>query len=240
MQNRTAIVAATALAALGASTAQAGLIIDTFNTTQTVEIAAGGANPAMNSDSVVTGLESIGGTRDIILQRTDGLQLLSTRVNINNGIFDFGAEPGVGGNVTIIYDAGMDGLLDPSGLDGADLTQGGIDDALCIAFRYDLVLEVTVTVYTDESQVSTRSFTFFGPSGFGGPFNEVLLPYASFVPILGGGADFANIGAIEIYAETSEDSLGADFQLDIIKTVPTPGALALMGLAGLASSRRRR
>lgn len=240
MQNRTAIVAASALTALGATAAHAGMIIDTFNTTQTLEIAAGGANPAMTSGGVATGAESIGGARDVMLMRTDGLQLLSTRVNINAGILDFGAEPGVGGSLTVWYDGGMDGSLNHTGLEGVDLTDGGIDDALCIEFRYDLVLDLTVTIYTDDGNASSRTFTFFGPSGFGGPFNQAILTFASFTPILGGGADFTNVGAIELYAETTLDSLGADFQLDIVKTVPTPGALALVGLAGLACVRRRR
>jgi len=239
MQNRTAIVAASALTALGATAVHAGMIIDTFNTTQELEIAAGGGNPAMTTGGVATGAESIGGARDIMLMRTDGAQLLSTRVNINAGIFDFGAEPGVGGSVTVWYDGGMDGSLDPLGLDGIDLTDDGIDNAFCIEFRYDLVLDLTVRVYTDEASASERTFTFFGPAGFGGPFNQVILDFGSFVPFLGGGADFTNVGAIELYATTTEDSLGADFQLDIVKTVPAPGALALMGLAGLAGRRRR-
>ncbi|HBS29206.1 MAG TPA: hypothetical protein DEB06_07080 [Phycisphaerales bacterium] len=238
MQKQATIVAAVVLGALGASAAHAGILIDSFNTDQTLQIDPGGVNPSSMMNGVATGAESIGGARAAMLMRTDGLQLLSTRVNITKGLLEFGAEPGVGGSVTVWYDGDSDTDLNPSGLGGADLTDGGIDDALSIAFRYDLAIDMTVRVYSGEGAVSELTFSFAGPAGFVGPFNTAILPYAAFVPVVGAGADFTNVGAISFFASTGEQ-FGADFQLDDIKTVPSPGAaLALLALTGLKRRRR--
>lgn len=237
-----ALVATSALSVLAGSTAQAGMLIDSFNTTQSVSVGPGGGNPLSMTDGVMTLVESIGGARVVQLTRTEGMALLSTRVNIENGIFGFGAEPAVGGNVTVWYDGDTDASLNGSGLGGVDFTEGGLNQSIRVAYRYDLAIEFRVRVYTDDTNFSDAVFTFSGASGFNVPFNEELLTFASFVPTGGAGADFTNVGALEFYAQT-DSMLAADFQLDYIELtqdVPAPSALGAFALAGIAAARRRR
>lgn len=237
-----ALVAASALSVLAGTTAHAGMLIDSFNTTQSLSVGPGGGNPLSATDGVVTALDSVGGTRELTLTRTDGVSLLSTRVNIEAGIFGFGAEPGVGGSVEAWYDGGNDMAFNPTGLGGLDFTEGGMNLSVRVAYRYDLPIDFVVRIYTDGANYSEAIFSFAGTPGFAVPFNEALIPFAAFVTVAGTGADFTNVGALTFYAET-DSMLGADFQLDYIdltRDVPAPSALALLGMGGLAIARRRR
>lgn len=243
MKNGNVVGAVCALVALSGATAQAAMLIDSFDTFQNLQLGPGGGNPLTGTDAVATGADAIGGARVIELTRTTGALALATRVNIENGIFGFGAEPGVGGSVRVWYDGNTDLDLDPEGLGGLDITEGGGNASIKFSYRYDLPLTILVTVYTDADNFSTASFTFSETPGFAGPFHDVLLPFFSFVPT-GSGADFTNVGAISFYAETTGDTLGADFQLGDITAVPeipAPGAVALLLTgAGLLAGRRRR
>ncbi|HBS29207.1 MAG TPA: hypothetical protein DEB06_07085 [Phycisphaerales bacterium] len=232
-----------ALFASAGTVVQAGMLLDSFSTTQQISIGPGGVNPATASSSVGTGGTSVGGARTLELTRDTGGTVVATRVNIDAGILGFGTEPGVGGGLMAIYDGDLDPALNPTGLGGVDFTESGDNASVRVTYRYDLALEFFVTVYTDAGNASRASFVFGGTAGFNGPFNVALLPFASFTPILGAGADFTNIGAMTFSASTTSPTLGADFQLDTIdltREVPTPGALALIGLAGVVVAGRRR
>jgi len=237
-----ALGAAAALSLLAGATANAGMIIDSFGTTQSLSVGPGGGNPLSATDGVAA-VDAVGGTRELTLTRTDGVSLLSTRVNIEAGIFGFGAEPGVGGSVEAWYDGTDDMTFDPMGLGGMDFTEGGMNMSVRIAYRYDLAVDFRVRIYTDAANFSEAIFNFSaGTPGFNVPFNEMLLPFGAFVTVAGSGADFTNVGALTFYAET-DSMLGADFQLDYIdltRDVPAPSALALLGVGALACSRRRR
>jgi MYXO-CTERM domain-containing protein len=76
------------------------------------------------------------------------------------------------------------------------------------------------------------------PGGIFGAVDVDVL-YSAFSVAGGTGADFSNVGAIDL--GIFPDLAGTDLQIDFIKTdVPSPGPLALAGLAGILGTTRRR
>lgn len=188
--------------------------IDTFTTLQNpLE-----ANAGMTTDSsTVLAAEAVGGERDMLVTYTGGPNPFSDVSAFVFDVISHAQDPDVFGSTLVQWD-GADGslTLDATGLGGIDMTQAGDHNAVALTIvSADLNAVLTFTVYTDGSNYST--FTEVLPSG---ATNQLLvLPFDAFTDT-GTGADFTNVGAVEMLIDgTASSSL--DVQIDVLETIST-------------------
>jgi hypothetical protein len=237
-------VAALLLVAVTTSAARsATIMIDDFVTQQSSLATA--AAPA--NSSTASAPEAIGGERDMQVALISGKTALSLNVNPFGGellIHDSGAQ--VRGYSLTVWD-GMDMdpiALDPAGLGGLDLTDGGRNDKIRLSqVTADLTGSMLLTVY-DSSDASGNTWSQAVVALPGGIFAsaDIDVPFTNFTNVgAGGAASFANVGAISMRIEnTTTGSL--DVEMASIFAVPEPAAclLATFGLLGLLIPLRRR
>jgi uncharacterized repeat protein (TIGR01451 family) len=194
-----------------------GASIDSFDvTSQTVSVSS--LLPATNNSSLLA-VEAIGGERDILVELISGPGDVEMRVlHLDRPLLTFSADSGAVGRGVASWD-GIDSdgnQVDPIGLNGFDLTEDGAN--LGIEFLQGADLSggiLTLTVYTDADNFSFHSQ----------PIPQTPLGTADIVTVFwfddfligaGTGADFANVGAIEL------EILGVpamDAQVDEIGTI---------------------
>ncbi|TVQ51061.1 MAG: hypothetical protein EA377_13360 [Phycisphaerales bacterium] len=188
------------------------------------------ANP--NQVISETGLNNVfGGTRttEITLTNAGIPQADDIRISVfmTPGIFDYRSTSEASGFLSLTYDAGGAGL-------GIDLSnQIGLDiDFLSFDLGNGIPMPVTATVSDGMNSASL----------------EISLTSAGAQVITFDFMDFSNIGSVDLSAIQSisfdfDAGNAADFRIDQIVTtgvIPAPGALALLGIAGLLGMRRRR
>jgi hypothetical protein len=235
-------LAAAILAAVSFQPVQAAIMIDDFITFQ--EITATASVPTASSS--VAAPEVIGGERDMSVSLVSGFTTLSLSVNPFGGdllVHDSGAS--VIGSSTIVWD-GPDGdptALDPTGLGGVDLTDGGMLDKFRLSYLLaDLTGEVTMTVYdaSDATGDTWSQTTMILPGGIFAPV-DVDAAYTDFATAgPNGAASFNNVGAISMsIANTSTGSL--DVLISRVQCVPEPsaGILSMLGIGGAFLPLRR-
>lgn len=231
----------TALVAGGfLQTSQGAILIDDFNTVQTITVTSGGANPKTATSSSAAPF-AIGGTRDFIVTRVGGLSTITTSSNpFGGGAFYHESGSATTGSTTIYYDGTADALLDTDGLGGVNLTDV---TGLGYAFFFENVLAdlgafIGIRVYSDSGdplEYSEASTTV----PVGGAFTDITVPFSIFTSGPNGPADFSSVGAIEItIGNGSIPSL--DFQMDSITIIPESSSTALLLGAGLLAFRRKR
>jgi hypothetical protein len=145
-------------------------------------------------------------------------------------LFEQGSTTGRGVG-SIIYDGGSAGsTVDPTGLGGVDLTDGGtLTDFAFI--NMDVVgpgLVLTINLYDFTTSLAS-TYSQLLPNGFSG---DLLIPYASF----SNPATAMNVGAIEIIDGTINASAdGSDVSFDLLSStsVPEPAFASLVLLCGL-------
>lgn len=186
------------------------LVIDSFETPQFVtQLGLGSASNT--ADQSVGSLQ--GGERDLLVTVTSGGGTLNADVDLSiAGALSHMAAGLVRGTTLVTYDGDDNDatVLDPTGLGGLDLSNGGADGTLYVVVPFaDHSAGVVITVYTDGSNCST--LTRIVPSGLSGsdfPLS-LIFPFSDFT--LGGGcagvADFSNVGAITLLIDGT--SLGA-------------------------------
>jgi hypothetical protein len=224
------LVLAFALVLLGLSPAQASPIsqalpvaIDSFATAQPLIQLLAPGDVGNTTQSTAVGAGILGGERDIQISMTAGAipgNRLSTVVG--GDLLGIGFEPTVQGTVQVQWD-GPDGdpnNLDPVGLGGFDLTQGGTQiEFLIDIFSDDLAANLVFEVFSDAGNASIFTLNLAGAI----TNQNRLIPFAAFTPSLGAGADFTNVGAITL---TITSLTELDLVLDSIGTngpiPPTP------------------
>ncbi|MCL4206106.1 MAG: DUF11 domain-containing protein [Pirellulaceae bacterium] len=173
--------------------------IDSFDVTaQTVEVSS--LVPTSNSDSVAAS-EAIGGERDIFVELTAGAGDIEMKVrHLNRPILSFSADSGAVGRGIVTWD-GPDNdadQLDADGLGGYDLTENGANLGIRLLQGADLPGGlVTVRVYTDAGNFSTFSQSI-PQTPLGTADVETIFWFAGFTVAAGSGADFTDVGAIEL------------------------------------------
>lgn len=217
------------------------LLIDDFSTAQAVAV----LDPATTASNQFTGAGIVGAERDLTATRSSGF---GVTVGASDGRLVYQHVVGGSGTGSVVWD-GADGAstLDATGLGGMDFTEAGAADA----FGLDILLnDVSVTlnfsVYTDAVNFSTASVVLPGnlppDPGF-----QLVVEFSDFVVGGGTGADFSNIGAVELFFDGSVTPV-LGVELDNFETIlaplfvpePTSGALLLGGLLGIAWRRPRR
>jgi uncharacterized repeat protein (TIGR01451 family) len=178
-----------------------GQTIDSFDSTQVVDVSP--PLPA-STPSTLNDPDVMGGERDMFVELTEGSDIWSSVSLISaQGYMRLASGSLVSGNAKIVWD-GQDGSatsVNPTGLGGLDFTQfqgntmtgivlnAGADHPNCV---------VKLKVYTNGGQWTEYTATV--PESAGGAatklftFNFNSTPSSS----AGGGADFSNVGAVEL------------------------------------------
>ena len=184
----------------------AGTVIDTFGDPVVPQVAsANSGTPTAFSSALVS---AIGGERDLVAQHGTGGLNVELSANAVANTLALSSGTGTSGSGTASWD-GVDGAaaLDPTGLGGIDLTDGGSSEGFIINRNGDFVGSLTITVHTDGT--SSSSITTTVPTTAA----EIYLPYSTFTGS-GGGADFSNVGAVEM---SISGPAGFDGEVDLFQ-----------------------
>ena len=228
------------LFALFDSSAEAIVVIDDFNSSYSITIP--GTTPgATGVDSFTATSEAIGGERDIYLERTTG-NSGAVSMDISQSLasqLSYASAPFTSGNLLLVYD-GMDGssILNPTGLGGIDITQGGLNTGIFLRSASDLGSNITFSIYTDADHFSLLTMPINANPSFA--FTDYFASFNLFSSMGSmGGADFTNVGAISLLLDGS--TAGTDVSIaTVIATVPEPGSCILIFSAGLMLLMRRK
>ncbi len=215
----------------------AALVIDDFSTPQMATVS--GARP--RAFSSVNAPEALGGNRELRVRRTSpnrGTAQLDVGTSLAPGAA-FSLGFGTAGIASIVWD-GLDQsrVLNPRGLCGLDLTEGGINDRFSLLAMADLGTEVTVRVYSGRRDWSEATLQI--PAGLRA-FQPFELPFDEFMARCGSnGADFTRIGAVSLTFAGCES---LDVGIRYFAVVPEPGtwlvALGLLGSGSFIAIRRK-
>ncbi len=208
--------------------AEAALLIDGFATSQTVGV-GGGISSAFNATLAP---EALGGERDIEVTRTSPSGSITVDVFMSS--VEYAASFTAQGNARIVWDgADASALIDPVGLGGLDLTQGGAHDRFFFDAGSDLGTMFYLTVF--DSVGGTHQTGVNIAPGF--VIANYALPFSLFPRV-----DFSQIRAIalDMAGPTSGvDSIILGNFAVVPEARPWLAAVALAGLFGLGAIRRR-
>lgn len=250
------------------ATANAGIVIDSFDAVGQVAL-AGGSLVATSVDSGAAtsaanaAIAPIANSRNRRVARASWTstgdngfstaekanRFASTIVDTASGTanFNFGGKlDGATGQLT--YNAAVGASMDFAsygygiGLSGFLSGSTGITDPYMQGLTLDLVLVDTAGI--------VANYTFFGYSGtaFDGLNGNLVASFADFLPTNPDETfDFTRVASFSVnfafqsnYFGASTPDVVGSYQLSSISIVPAPGAVALLAAAGLVGMRRRR
>lgn len=138
---------------------------------------------------------------------------------------------------------GVDGSasLNNSGLGGLNLSAQGDRFTVDAGFREAGTL--FFDVYSNGSTDFSRYTLNYGPQGFPRNLFAIDIPFADFVTLFGSGADFSNVGAIELSSPINNNFLILDnfsVQFSPVPEMETYGAFAALGCFGFVMMKRLR
>ncbi len=248
-----------------ASLSAAPIVIDAFGTDQN-QIQVGPGQPGNNpwtAGSGVAAPDAIGGSRNISITRVSGNGSDTADVGLTPGVFTLSTAAANNSVGRIIWDGDTNSSVNPTGLGGRDLTDGGTNTFLRLQARSDITGTIYITIFTSATAYSTVAITL--PAlGFGAtPFTEYIIPFSSFTQgapanvtsstigfnlgAASGSANFTNVGAITLFVDgTGAGSAGLDTQIRLLQAdgpppVPEPVTLLLSGVGlGFIGLLRRR
>ena len=187
---------------------------------------------------------SLGGELDVFIEQLNGSATVTAQNSGGAFTHGNGTGPFAISRLTLAWDGNDNNAatLNPTGLQtggtGINLVAAGNAFRLS-GLSVDLQGSFILSVFTDATHVSTRSFTLTPTV----PTPMLELPFSSFTGAgANGAADFANVGAISL--QLTGGNFGLDFAINDVSVVPEP-ATATMGvgafvLLSLAHRRRRR
>ncbi len=250
MNKKVFATAASAALLVGAGQAVAAtVIIDTFDTEQTV-FDKPAAAAGLPQGSEVAASEAIGGYRDLYVQTLNGgsrvgatsLVASSDPLDAADGILSFNNEDGVTGRGWVTYD-GMDGDASPDAVNIAGLGGRDFQDGPGAGFFFDVV-RVDAQLY-----IEIRAFDTFGEeSVFAGSVIEGGTPFAPLTAFSNADFDWNSVGALQFFAQSGPDSdvISLDGAISSISVetgvIPLPASALLLlgGLGGLSAFGIRR
>ena len=196
-----------------------GPVIDGFTTTQMVEASPPlpSSEPASLADGAV-----LGGERDMWVELTESLNPISSvALASTGGNLYVASGPGATGNAKVVWD-GVDGngqLVNPTGLGGIDLTvyEGNTMTGIALTSGADHPdASISLRIYSDPN--NWTEFTTTVPESPGGAATGQAIFRFDDTPISvgGNGADFTNVGALEL---TFEGVTALDGQVSLVGLV---------------------
>lgn len=229
-----------ALISLAVPVTARAVMIDDFSTTQTTAV----FSPGTTASGQASGAGILGGERDMTVTRVSGV---GVTMIASTGALSYGHTGSSEAMGLIVWD-GPDAsiVLDPTGLGGADFTDGGLSDVVAVSLSFnDFSTPIIFTAYTDAANFSTA--TVLSPGNIPpDPATVLTVAFADFVTAGGAGADFSNIGAFSLLIDGSAIS-ALDLEILSVETnaaasVPEPSTALLVGggIVVLGRLRRRR
>lgn len=173
-----------------------GVTVDNFNATNQTVTANSGTATASDPG---TAPEALGGERDLLVEYVSGP--LNGELQASNATMSLiiSSDTGTVSNYTAVWD-GTDGdatTVAPAGLGGIDFSAAGTADRLQLMIGADQSgVALTINVYSSAGNFSTF-VTTIPNTGTGSATDELLIPFTSFIDT-GTGADFTNVGAVEM------------------------------------------
>ncbi len=192
------IAAASVSLLLAGAYPAAAVTIDDFTTAQS-QLSA----PPRTSSNVAGGM--IGGRRDLDVETLVGPGPVMVEVSGSQLLFSVSdTTPDSRGRSTVSWDGGTDpDNLDPAGLGGIDLTAGDHSGFRLAVDAAGAGAEVVIEVFTDGGNAS-RAALVLPVVATATTFD---LSYSTFVPSLGAGADFTNVGAVTLGVTSVEQAV---------------------------------
>lgn len=182
-------------------------VIDSFNAAPQLVFDDSGDGVPVTSSAQGPTSEIIGGERDVLVNKTsvNGRVQISVNDPLFPGFLSFDSIQTGQGRRLISWD-GLDGdalVLDDAGLGGVDLTSSGAATGLRLDIGADSAAgNATIRIYTNDGVAGTAtrfSTAVVAIPDTGGEASALeFVPFSAFVPTSGGGADFTQIGAIEL------------------------------------------
>lgn len=215
MLRRTLAGPAAALSLGLATAAGAELVVDSFVTPQTLQLPAGGANSVFGA---VAALDVLGDERDAEITRLVGNDPAELLVNpIGDELLSCSAAA----SATVVWRVTWDGpdgaeAVDPDGLGGVDLTQGGANEGFLIEASADVPATIEIEVTGAAGGITTGGLSLPG----GQPeLQDRFLPFTDFdQPGL-----LADAGSVSLVLS---GSAGLDAQIDGVRVPEAEGAAA--------------
>jgi hypothetical protein len=204
------------------TTDAAGIFGTSFDGFTTVQLATASFLAGTTADSSVAAPEALGGERDLFVELTAAaVDFDEVSMFTVGGLLNLRATVTATGRYITTWD-GPDGdgtTTDFTGLGSQDLTDGGASNHIAMIAGVDQPNGVAIIrIYTDDTRWSEATIPLVDT---GGPATEeYFLSYANdFAPGGGaiGGADFADVGAIQL--EVVGNELATDGQISLIGTI---------------------
>lgn len=177
-------------------------LIDGWSASTGVEALGAAPVTVSAADDAPGATGAVGGERDLVLTKTSGTgaaSLFPIESPPDPNILGWSNAAGANsdGSVTWDGDDSDASTLDPTGLGGIDYSAEGTSGS----FRFTVSMwditgvtaPLTLEIYSDGAAASTQTVTL--PAPVSTP-TTVEFPISSFTPLVGGGADFASVGAI--------------------------------------------
>lgn len=192
-----------------------GMMIDLFDsTTQTAGVTS--TVPTSHSNSMLAE-EALGDERDLFVELLSGEGEVELEVNLlDKELLTFSNKLGAVGRGVVTWDGADDDAdqLNPVGLGGVDLTENGDNVGIRFLLGADLPGGVmSLHVYTDAGDYSSLSQAI--PQTPTGEAEVVTIlrfsDFAQFGVSVGSGADFTNVGAIQLEIQ-GVSNLDAEFK----------------------------
>ena len=182
----------------------AGVVIDSFSTT--TQSATAAYPSGTTGDSYASATDAVGGGRDMFVQLTSvhGSVTLGADSTTPDAL-DFTTGPGaVGigqvtwqGQATGAYATAPGLMRNPTGLNHLDLTSSGAATGIELTVGASRAATATLKIYTDANDWSSATI-IFQTRATARPLKRCMCPLRTSPPAAGTGADFTNVGAIQL------------------------------------------
>jgi uncharacterized repeat protein (TIGR01451 family) len=193
-----------------------GRVIDNF-LSPGPSVTATQGTPDLAVQSTLPTTETIGGERDLRAEMTSGGATDNVKFNAAGSLLNLDPTVNALGNYVATWD-GPDGTaasLNATGLGGVDLTEAGINTGILLRGQVDKVnSEITVRVFTNAGNASSMTITNIVPD----VLTDLYFPFTGFTTIAGTGAQFTNVGAVQLEIESN--------------VIAMDGLISLVGMVG--------
>ncbi|MFO0902488.1 MAG: DUF11 domain-containing protein [Pirellulales bacterium] len=192
-----------------------GRVIDNFQSPGPSVTATQGV-PATAFQGSLPLLETLGGERDLRVEMTTGSPTDNVEFAAASNLLNLNPTINANGNYIATWD-GADGnanTLNATGLGGVDLTSNGANTGVSMRMLVDKANStVTIRLYTNAGAASVQTITNVAPN----VIQNLYFPFSSFTNLVGSGATFSNIGAIEL--EIDSNVTGMDGLIELVGAI---------------------